>query len=478
MTSFGILACGAYLPRRRLSRAAIARAHEWARGVQPQAGRRCMASWDEDALTMAVEAGRLALAGQEPPEALIFASTTAPFADRLGAAIAATALDLPNTLITQDVGGGQRAASSALLRGLGGERSLLVAGEKRTTKPGGALEGLSADAGAAVLLGSGDVIAECLGFAAMSADFVDHYRHSADDADYVLEDRWLRDAAVLKFVPETVKRALDKAGLAAPAVDTALFALPNPAHAKAAAAACGLRAEALRDAFSRDCGSAGAAHPLLALTEALEAAKPGQVLLLVGFGQGCDAVLFRATESLIAYRGRRPVARQMAEGVTEDNYLRFLSYGNRIELDWGLRAERDNRTAQSVAWRKSRDIYSFVGGRCSACGTVQFPRSRCCVNPECRSFDSQAPERLADTIGTIKTFTDDWQAFTPDPPLRYGNITLEGGGNLLMELTDCPDTELRIGQKVRMVFRLKDADEKRQFRRYFWKAVPLTGEEA
>lgn len=478
MTVRGILACSAYLPRRRLSRAAIAHAHEWARGGQPRAGRRAMAAWDEDSLTMAVEAGRLALAGQAPPEALVFASTTPPFADRLGAGIAATALDLPAELIAQDVGGGLRAASSALLRGLSGDRSLIISGEKRSTKPGSGLESQSADAGAAVLLGSGDVIAECLGCASMTADFVDHYRQSPGDADYVLEDRWLRDSAVLKFVPDTVGRALAKAGLAAEAVDTALFALPNPQHAKAAAAACGLRADALRDALSHDCGSAGAAHPLLALAEAIEAAKPGQILLLVSFGQGCDALLFRATEKLAAYRPRRPVARQLAEGVTEDNYLRFLSHANQIDLEWGLRAERDNRTAQSVAWRKSRDVYSFIGGRCRNCGTVQFPRSRCCVNPDCRTFDSQEAERLADVTGTIKTFTDDWQAFTPDPPLRYGNIRLEGGGNVLMELTDCPESGLRIGQPVRMAFRLKDADEKRRFRRYFWKAVPLAEEVA
>lgn len=476
MTISGIIACGAYLPRRRLSRAAIARAHEWARGMQPQAGRRCMAAWDEDSLTMAVEAGRLALDRRAPPETLIFASTTPPFADRLGSAIAATALDLPSALITQDVGGGLRAASSALLRGLSGDRCLIIAGEKRVTKPGSGLESLSADAGAALLLGTTDIIAECLGYASMSADFVDHYRQSSADPDYVLEDRWLRDAAILGFVPETVGRALAKAGLDAAAVDIALFSLPNPHHAKAAAAACGLRAETVRDALSRDCGAAGAAHPFLALTEALEAAKPGQVLLLVGFGQGCDALLFRATDRLIDYRPALPVSRQIAAGVTEENYLRFLSHANRIELDWGLRAERDNRTAQSVAWRKSRDIYGFIGGRCRNCGTVQFPRSRCCVNPDCRTFDSQEAERLADMGGTIKTFTDDWQAFTPDPPLRYGNITLAGGGNLLMELTDCPDSGLRIGQPVRMAFRLKDTDEKRNFRRYFWKAVPLPGE--
>ncbi len=35
-----------------------------------------------------------------------------------------------------------------------------------------------------------------------------------------------------------------------------------------------------------------------------------------------------------------------------------------------------------------------------------------------------------------------------------------------------PDTELQVGQPMRMVFRVKDYDTNRGFRRYFWKATP------
>ena len=52
-----------------------------------------------------------------------------------------------------------------------------------------------------------------------------------------------------------------------------------------------------------------------------------------------------------------------------------------LEVDFGKRAERDNRSAQSVMWRKHRQVTGFVGGRCGRCGTVQFPKSRVCVNP-------------------------------------------------------------------------------------------------
>ena len=116
-------------------------------------------------------------------------------------------------------------------------------------------------------------------------------------------------------------------------------------------------------------------------------------------------------------------------------------------------------------------ITGFVGGRCGSCGTLQFPRARVCVNPECRKTDTQAEVRLADGRGRVKSFTEDWQAYSPRPPLVYGNVEFEGGGNLLMEFADTDSGETRVGMPVRFVFRIKDVDPLRAFRRYFWKAT-------
>jgi 3-hydroxy-3-methylglutaryl CoA synthase len=59
----GIAAWGAYAPRLRLSRKAVTEANAWvAPNLRAKAkGERSMANWDEDALTMAVEAARDAL---------------------------------------------------------------------------------------------------------------------------------------------------------------------------------------------------------------------------------------------------------------------------------------------------------------------------------------------------------------------------------------------------------------------------------
>ena len=78
----GILAFGAYIPWRRLPRKAIADTHGWFNpALKGQAkGERAFCNWDEDAVTMAVEAARDALAGRDRSSiaALRFASTTGP----------------------------------------------------------------------------------------------------------------------------------------------------------------------------------------------------------------------------------------------------------------------------------------------------------------------------------------------------------------------------------------------------------------
>ena len=239
-----------------------------------------------------------------------------------------------------------------------------------------------------------------------------------------------------------------------------------------AATSCGLTRALSDDGLWNACGDTGAAHPLLCLAAVLEKAAPAEVILMVGFGQGVDAVVIQVLPG-IAQRKAKPVESTLARGLAEPSYVRYLSHSGLLDVDFGMRAERDNRTAHTVAYRKRRAITGFVGGRCGACGTIQFPRSRVCVNPDCRAADSQDEYRLADSTGRVKSFTEDWQAFSPRPPLIYGNVEFAGGGNLLMEMTDVAPGQLAAGLPVSFVFRIKDRDSLRGFRRYFWKAAPV-----
>jgi hydroxymethylglutaryl-CoA synthase len=474
-----VLSSGACVPRLRLPRATIHAAMGWlARPNEQRAdGARAVCNWDEDALTLAVEAARGCLAAAEStPAAVTLASTTLPFADRSNATLLAAALGLPASTETLDVTGTLRAATTALAqacRRADGRPTLLVAADARNAPPGSDQE-LQFGAGGVALLtmpaaaAADRTLLQLRAAEHVAADFVDHYRMSGADFDYTLEERWVRDAGVVKLAPAAIGAVLDSAGLRAADIHHLLFPLPR-SMAQRLARAAGFAVARLGPDLHEDCGDVGVAQPLLMLAATLEAAAPGERILLLGFGQGVDALVFEVARAPAA--SHRPVAAALARRREESSYTRYLSHRGLLRVDFGMRAERDNRSAPSVMWRKERQVTGFVGGRCGSCGTVQFPRTRVCVNPECRKTDTQAELRLADARGRVKSFTEDWQAYSPRPPLVYGNVEFEGGGNLLMEFTDTDAGETRVDMPVRFVFRIKDVDPLRAFRRYFWKAT-------
>ncbi len=477
----GIAAFGACIPRLRLARSTIGAAMGWAnKALAAGRGERSICSWDEDSLTMAVEAARDALPSMETRAGVgqvTFASTTHPFADRSNAAVLATALGLADGVHAQDAAGSQRAGTSALAQSLaacgapGARPTLVVAADRRLAKPGSDQEAAYGHGATAVLATPGDGLATLLAARHAAADFVDHYRASGEPFDYTLEERWTREAGWFELVPGTLRALFEDAGVAPADVHHAVIPAPA-ATARRVAGLAGLREAALADTLSERCGDTGCGHPLLMLGAVLERAAPGDYVLLVGFGQGVDALLFRVTDSVRGFRPRRGVEACLAVRREETSYTRFLSHCGLLPVEFGMRAERDNRTAMTVLWRKREGITGFTGGRCRDCGTVQFPRSRVCVNPECRRTDTQDPQRLAESTGRIKTFTEDWLAYSARPPLVYGNVAFEEGGNAFIEFADFEPGEAQVGMPVRFVFRLKDVDRVRGFRRYFWKAAP------
>ena len=483
----GITAYGAYIPKRRLQRKAIAQANAWfaPNMVGSARGERAMGNWDEDALTMAVEAARDCVPAQEPEkervfvDAIYFASTSMPYSDRQNAGIVAAGLQLQEAISSADVTSSQRAGLSAVIAALDAVASgrakspLVVAGEKRKARAASSQEMQYGDAAAAFTFGSANVIATYVGAHSVTADFVDHFRGEGEDYDYGWEERWIRDEGYTKIVPAAIKGLLEKTGVKAS--DIAHFILPCP-FAKldqTLAKQCGIDPAKVRDNLAATVGDSGAAHPLLMLVAALEDAKPGEKILVAQFGQGCDALIFEVTRALAELPKRNGVKGSLARRKEETNYLKYLAFNGLIELEKGMRAEVDKRTALTVLYRKNDMLLGLSGGKCRVCGTAQYPLSRICVNPNCKAVDSQDPYGFSERPGTVLSWSADFLTYAMDPPNHYGMITFAEGGRFMADITDVEQGQVDSGTKVRMAFRIKDFDEKRGFRRYFWKAVPV-----
>ena len=126
----GIVRYGSYIPYSRLQRAAIGAGK----------GERAVASYDEDSVSMAVEAARDAARGGVAVDSVLFATTSPAYAEKLDAATIQAALDLPESIASVGLGGSTRMGMAALLLGLdlaeAGRSALVCASDVAAREPG------------------------------------------------------------------------------------------------------------------------------------------------------------------------------------------------------------------------------------------------------------------------------------------------------------------------------------------------------
>lgn len=481
---YGITGFGGYVPRLRLARAAIADAHSWMNPSLRAAakGERAFCSWDEDVVTMAVEAARDCLAGHDRDKlaTLRLASTTFPYADMSNGVIVAAALALPASVSVENCAGSQRAATTALLHALHERRgdALVIAAERPVTIPASMAEIQSGAGAAALTLGDDCVIARLIGSATRAMHFVDHFRAADQPSDYGWEERWIRDEGYTRLVPEALETALTDAALTVDDIHHLILPSPIRNLGTLIARQVGFTGT-INSGLDAAIGYCGAAHGLMQLAQMLATAEPGQRIAFVGFGQGADVLIFETTDLIGNARKARGLDGAIADKLVTGDYLRMLSFYDRIALDWGMRGEKGGgKAALTEHFRESHQLDSFTGGRCRRCDTVQFPVLAYCVNPACNApAQDMEPHGLADEAAQIFTITSDWLSYHPAPPLAVGFIQFDVGARLLMEVVDAAPDQIVEGQAVRMVFRIKERDRARGYNRYFWKATPVASQE-
>jgi uncharacterized OB-fold protein len=94
------------------------------------------------------------------------------------------------------------------------------------------------------------------------------------------------------------------------------------------------------------------------------------------------------------------------------------------------------------------------------------------VAPNAPEVDTQEPYKFAERAASVLTYSADYLTYSMSPPNHYGMIVFEGGGRIMMDITDAEPGDVDAGLPVRMAFRIKEWDASRGFTRYFWKAVP------
>jgi 3-hydroxy-3-methylglutaryl CoA synthase len=442
----GILGWGVHLPHRRLDRSQIAPVAGGGGGK----GTRTVASYDEDTTTMAVQAARNALRGSgAAPSALWFATASPAYLDKTNATAIHAALRLDREAVAYDAIGSTRSVLGALRAALDARTTSLVVGsDLRIGLPGGPEEATGGDAAAALLVGEDDdapVLAEVIGRAAVTEEFLDRWRVPGDPASRTWEERF----GETKYVPlaqEALKAALGAAGLGLDAVDVLAIAGLHERACAAVAKKSGVAAERLLDRMTTVVGNPGVAQPLLLLAAALERAGAGQVIVLLTLADGAEALVLRATDAIDTHRAAQPVATKLAAG-SPVAYGRYLAWRGLLPVEPPRRPE-PARPSASAAGRST----DWKFGLSTAAGV------------------------LAEQRGTVTTFTVDKLAYSPSPPVVFAVVDFDDGERLPVELTDVDADEVEIGMRVEMTFRrLFTADG---IVNYFWKARPVRNEQS
>ncbi len=477
----GIIAYGAYIPRMRLQRAAIYAANSWfAPGLKGLArGERSIANWDEDSVTMAVEAARDCLAGRDRGDvsAVMLASTSFPFADRQNAGIVKEALNLDDGVASLDLGASQRAGTGALIqaaRAATSGHNLVIASDNRRSRPGSEDELLNGDAAAAFLMGEEDGVARLVAHCSRTVDFNDRFRAEGEDFDADWEARWVREEGYGKIAVDVLNELIAQSGIDPASVSALLVGIPAPRVATTLAKQVGIPAEAVREDLPGIMGSAGCAQPLIQLAHALETASPGDRIAVIGFGHGADALLFEVTDAIGKPQGLG-VSGWLARGRAEENYMKFLAFSGALKMHLGKRAEFDQKPVLTALYRERKTVLGLVGGRCTQTGAIQYPKTEISVAANNPARGTQEDYPLADVPARILTYTADTLTYTPDPPNYYGMVEFEGGGRMYAEFTDVDPKAVEVGAPMRMMFRIKARDDRSGFVKYFWKAVPAAG---
>ena len=455
----GIISAAGYIPRARLDRSSIAPFV----GTGGGKGTRTVASYDEDTTTMGVEAARLALRSAPDgvrPDGLWFSTVAPGYLDKTNATTIHAALRLDHDVPALDMVGSARSAVGALgvaLKAPG--TTLVVASDLRTGLPGSGDEAAGGDGASAVLVGEGDgVVAELIGAASATEEFVDRWRTPGDARSKLWEERF----GETKYVPlgeQAWREGLKSAGLEASAVDTMIVTGLHARAARSLGSKLGVAKEALVNDLSAIVGNTGAAHAGLLLAQALENSEPGKIIALLVLADPPEVLLFRTTPAVATWRPARTVDSQVAAG-KDVPYGKFLSWRGTLQVEPPRRPE-PQRVSSSAAGRHEDWKYGFVGRRDPESGQPQLP--------PLPGAGESVP--MADVEGTIFTFTVDRIAYSPSPPIVFAVVDFDGGGRLPIELTDASVEDLSVGDRVEMTFRRLFTSD--GIHNYFWKARPV-----
>jgi len=334
----GIVGYGAYVPRFRIKRDEYVKA--WGsfspRGMEEKA----VAGLDEDVVTMTVESsvGALNRAGISSNQlnGMFFASTSAPYAEKLSSSTVVASLDGSSEIFLADLGFSTKAGTAALLSCLDfvssgrGELGLVGASDVQQATPIDPLEhGLGAGS-ASFVIGRNDIMASVEGAHSSSLEIIgERYRRHGE--------RYIKDSGIGAYTEQAFNQALTISvtgllktlGLKAEEFAYAIFQQFDGRIAYDIGRKLGFKDNQISPSMTvTKIGDSGSASPLIGLCAMLDVARPGDRILVAsyGSGSGSDAMSLVATDQLVEKRNKAPLVENYLTQKECIDYLTYLKF--------------------------------------------------------------------------------------------------------------------------------------------------------
>lgn len=340
----GIIGYGAYVPRYRLPATEISRIWRGGLALEP-IKEKSVPGFDEDVVTMSVEAARNALirAGIAPEEirAVWVGSESHPYAVKPSSTIVAEALGITPYTQAADFEFACKAGSEAMVTAMSlvgsgmGDYALAVGMDTAQGKPGDALEYTAAAGGGAFIIGPADEsLAEIEGVLSFVTDTPDFWRR--ENQKYPEHGgRFTGQPAYFKHIINSVTGLLEELERTPEDYDYVVFHQPNTKFPRRAARELGFSAAQLETGLlSPRIGNTYAGSSLIGLTAVLDQAKPGNRILMASFGSGAgsDAFSFKVTEKILERKPKALTTEDYISRRTQIDYAEYVRMRGKITL--------------------------------------------------------------------------------------------------------------------------------------------------
>jgi hydroxymethylglutaryl-CoA synthase len=331
----GIIGYGAYVPRYRLPATEVNRVWEGGKGGGP-VKEKAVAGLDEDVITMSIEAARNALqrAAIDPADlrAVWIGSESHPYAVKPSSTVVAEAIGAGPSIQAGDWEFACKAGTEALVAAMAlvgsgmGEYALAIGMDTAQGKPGDQLEYTAASGGAAYILGPGEqALALIQGSYSYVSDTPDFWRR-AEQKYPEHGQRFTGEPAYFKHITEAGKAMMEELGAAAADYRYAVFHQPNTKFPQRAGQLLGFNDEQIKTGLLAPViGNTYAGAAMIGLTAVLDAAQPGDRILMVSFGSGAgsDAFDILVTDKI---NGKADLAPKTAEYIARRSEIDYATY--------------------------------------------------------------------------------------------------------------------------------------------------------